>query len=142
MLYKADPRYQDSLGRTPFHTAVLNRDSEMSKLFLECGDDLALVRDNSLKTVWDGVPEEFKKTVIPQDIPQPENNGNNKEAPPEDEYQWLKDKKCFMCRKMDAEKIVLPCRHCVLCNNCTPKFLETHFQCPQCKMAIFGAARA
>ncbi|EAX85189.1 hypothetical protein TVAG_383780 [Trichomonas vaginalis G3] len=141
MLHGANPRYQDSQGKTPFHVAVQNRDTEMSKLFLECGDDLALIRDNNLKTVWDSCPAEFKNTVIPVEIPQPEDNSNKKEKPAEDEMQWLKDKKCCMCKNMDAERILLPCRHCVLCNNCTPKFLEQYFQCPVCKMAIFAAAK-
>ncbi|OHT08235.1 hypothetical protein TRFO_23312 [Tritrichomonas foetus] len=136
----ADPNYQNNDGQTPFHVAVVNGDVQLSQIFYESGADPE-IRDASLKIVWDCCSEDFMKevTMAPPDEgpppPPPE------PLPRENSRQWLLDGKCFVCREMDADRYLLPCRHKCVCHSCSEQFFEQYSTCPDCYMAVFAAVK-
>lgn len=136
----ADPNYQNSDGQTPFHMAVLKGNVQLSQIFYESGADPE-VRDAELRTVWKCCTDEFKDqvTMAPPDEgpPKPEEAA----PPPEDPRQWLIDGKCFMCRENNADRLLLPCRHKVICQRCAEQFFEQFSTCPDCYMAVFASVK-
>ena len=140
MLKGADPNYQDNDGKTPFHVAAQRRNVTMGSLFFESGADPE-VRDANLHSVWDLCDEEYKEKIYPNDV-QPSKPSSKLDGPGEDDgMQWLRDEKCFMCKDNEADRILLPCKHRVLCHNCSNQFLEEYAVCPQCHMAVFAAVK-
>jgi hypothetical protein len=140
MLKGADPNYQDSKGMTPFHVAAERKCAKMASLFFQSGADPD-VRDAELRTVWETCGPEFKQKIYPSEISKQKDSDD--EAPPaeDDGKQWLRERKCFVCKTNDANRVLLPCRHLVLCHLCSAKFLEQFTYCPECEMAVYAAVK-
>lgn len=138
---KADPDYQNSQGQTPFHVAVERGLEQLAASFATGGADPE-VRDAELITVWNLNSAEFKDRCIPPEVPESilEKSSSNKSYA-SDELAWLKKGLCFFCQKFAADRIVLPCRHKVICHSCAPSFFEEHGECPQCEVAIWAAIK-
>jgi hypothetical protein len=135
----ANPNYQNNAGMTPFHVACERHELELAQLLYTSGAD-ADVRDAHLRTSWACCDKQFKMDVAnevePEEIPE-----IHHPIPRVDSMQWLHDGKCFVCQWMAAERLVLPCRHKVLCRNCTSRFFERYSSCPQCYMAVFASVK-
>ena len=139
LMKQADPNYQNNNGQTPFHVACVRKEVMLAQIFYESGADPD-VRDAELKTAWMCCDEEFKAKVLQElpDDPIVEPPGHVSE---QNSRQWLIDGKCFMCKNLVADKVVLPCRHRVLCEQCSSQFFEQYSSCPQCYMAVFAAVK-
>jgi hypothetical protein len=135
----ADPNYQNNAGQTPFHVACARRERELAQVFYQSGADLE-VRDAELRTAWQCCDKEFKMAVTEEVEEQPEVDVP-RGVPKVDSMQWLYDGKCFVCQRMPAERVVLPCRHNVLCRMCTQQFFERYSSCPQCAIAVFASVK-
>jgi hypothetical protein len=135
----ANPNYQNNAGQTPFHVACERRQLELAQLFYTSGSDVD-VRDAQLRTAWACCDRQFKMDVAnevePEIVPEV-----HPRIPRVDSMQWLHDGKCFLCQRLAAERLVLPCRHKVLCRTCTGQFFERYSSCPQCYMAVFASVK-
>lgn len=137
----ADPNYQNSEGQTPFHVACERGQEILAQIFYESGADPE-VRDAQLRTVWKCCSEEFKAKVIPPPFDDGSlNKGNEGFISPQDSQKWLTDHKCFLCQQLDADRVLLPCKHKVLCHKCASQFFEQYSSCPQCYMAVYAAVK-
>lgn len=140
MLMGADPNLQDNQGHTPFHIAAKNGDLETARIFTESGANPE-IRNAQLQNVWDLCNEELINELNP---PEADPESAKQEAPPddaEDPLQWNKDGKCFVCRSYMADRILLPCRHRVVCQHCSSRFFEEHGKCPLCDSAVYAAIK-
>lgn len=135
----ADPNYQNNKGQTPFHVACVRREVMLAQIFYESGADPD-VRDAELRTAWKCCDDDFKAKVL-QEVPDDPIVEPAAKIPEQDSRQWLIDGKCFMCKNLVADKVVLPCRHKVLCEQCSSQFFEQYGSCPQCYMAVFAAVK-
>lgn len=141
MLKGANLNYQDSNGQTPFHLAVSIESSEMSKLFFESGSDPD-VKDANLKTVWDICSKELYQYLNPKPIEKATKPDSRIGLGSERDFEkWNEGKQCYVCKKNEANRVLLPCRHKVVCNNCSSKFFEENSSCPICSMAVYAAIK-
>ena len=136
----ADPNYQNSDGQTPFHYAVIKKELPLAQIFYESGADPE-IRDANLQIVWDHCTEEYKNQVMSITIEEPPPPPEPEPIPRVNSRQWLLDGKCFLCKEMDADRFLLPCRHKCLCHNCASQFLEQYSSCPDCYGAVFAAVK-
>jgi hypothetical protein len=134
-----DPNYQNNQGQTPFHVACERKESVLAQVFYESGADPE-VRDADLWRAWDCCDEEFR-TIVTEETPEVPLKPNVENLPEPDAKAWLYEGKCFVCQQLLADKLVLPCRHKVLCHNCSAQFFELYSSCPQCYMSVYAATQ-
>lgn len=135
----ANPNYQDSQGKTPFHIAVSRNNETMSRLFCESGADPD-VRDGQLQNVWDCCPEDLLNKLNP--VPSDDSKDVEAKADPdtnEDKKSVGGERYCVVCNSRPADRFLLPCRHKVICHQCASDFFEGQTFCPECNMAVVAA---